>query len=80
MGKKKKKKKLAVLTGWPYYRGTLKIRELRAVMTNAPEIHRAFIVLFSLLNNRNVDIPYGNWKNFLKFSSSTWNSFKINIK
>ena len=27
-------KKLAVLTGWPYYRGRLKFHDLMAVMTN----------------------------------------------
>ena len=24
--------------------------------------------LFSLINNRNVDVAYSNWKNYLKFS------------
>ena len=27
-------KNLAILTGWPYYRGRVKFHELRAVMTN----------------------------------------------
>ena len=51
-------KKKAVLTGWPYYRGRLKFHDIRAVMTNTPYI--AFTVLFSLINNWNVDIAYGN--------------------
>ena len=47
-------KDLAVLTGWSYYRGRPKFHDLMAVVTNTPYI--AFTVLFSLTNNRNVDI------------------------
>ena len=43
---------------WPYYQGRLKFHDLRAVMTNTPYI--AFTVLFSLINNQNVDIAYSN--------------------
>ena len=57
-------KHLAVLTGWPYYRGRLKFHDLRAVMTNTPYI--AFTVLFPLINNSNVDIAYSNSKKLLK--------------
>ena len=28
-------------------------------------------LLFSLINNRNVDVAYGNWKNYVKSSFST---------
>ena len=57
-------KKLAVLTGWPYYQGRLKFHDLRVVMTNS--IHQeytiqiAFTVLFSLMNNWNLDVVYSN--------------------
>ena len=47
-----------VVTGWPYYQGRLKFNDLRSVMTNTPYI--TFTVLFSLINNRNVDIAYSN--------------------
>ena len=51
-------KDLAVSSGWSYYRGRLKFHDLMAVVTNTPYI--AFTVLFSLINNRNVDIAYSN--------------------
>ena len=51
-------KKLAVLTEWPYYQGKLKFHDLRAVITNTP--HIAFTVLFTVVNNGNVDIAYSN--------------------
>ena len=52
-------KKLAVLTGWPYFQGCLKFHDLRAVMTNTPYSAFAFFEqLFSLINNWNVDIAY----------------------
>ena len=47
-----------VVTGWPYYQGRLKFNDLRSIMTKTPYI--TFIVLFSLINNRNVDITYSN--------------------
>ena len=47
-----------VVTGWPYYQGRLKFNDLSSVMTNTPYI--TFTVLFSLINNRNVDITYSN--------------------
>ena len=72
-----KPKNLAVLTGWPYYWGRIKFHDLRAVMTNTLCI--AFAELFSLINNQNVDMEYSNWKNYLKFSFSAWNSFKIRL-
>ena len=42
----KGKKKLAVLTGWPYYRGRLEFHGLRAVLTNA--LYIAFALLEQL--------------------------------
>ena len=48
-------KNLAVLTGWPYYRGRLKFHDLRAVITNTLYSAFAFLEqLFSLINNQNV--------------------------
>ena len=47
-----------VVTGWPYYQGRLKFNDLRSIMTKTPYI--TFIVLFSLINNQNVDITYSN--------------------
>ena len=42
------------------------------IMTNTPYIAFAFLEqLLSLINNRNVDMAYSNWKNYLKFSFST---------
>ena len=66
-------KNLAVLTAWPYYRGRLKFHDLTAVMTNTPYIAVAFLEqLFSLINNRSVDIAYSNKKNYsLHFPFST---------
>ena len=62
-------KNLAVLTGWPYYRGRLKFHDLRAIMTNTPYSKFEFLEqLFSLINNRNVDISYSNRKKLLKIS------------
>ena len=58
-------KSLAVLTGWPYYRGRLKFHDLRASMTNTPYIAFAFLE-HSLINNRNVDTAYKNRKKLLK--------------
>ena len=80
-------KKLAVLTGWPYYRGRLKFLDLMAVMTNlTPYSAFAFLEqLFSrLLNNWNVDIAYRQIenkqkKNYLKFPFSTYNTFGYKI-
>ena len=52
-----------------------KFHDLRAVMTNT--LYREFLfleqqlLLFSLINNRNVDIAYNNRKNYLKFPFST---------
>ena len=49
-----------------------KFHDLRAVMTNT--LYREFVFLeqlFSLINNRNVDIAYNNRKNYLKFPFST---------
>ena len=52
---------LAVLTGWPYYRGRLKFHDSRAIMTNTLYIAFAFLEqMFSLINNQNVDIAYSN--------------------
>ena len=49
-------KKLAVLTGWPYYWGRVKVHDLRAVTTNTPYIAFPFLEqLFSLTNTRNVN-------------------------
>ena len=68
---------LAVLTGWPYYRGRLKFHDLRAVTTNILYIAFAFLEqLFSLINNQNVDIAYSNkllkkLRPYSKFSFST---------
>ena len=54
-------KHLAILTGWLYYQGRLKFRDLRAVMTNTPYITFAFLEqLFSLIKNLNVDTAYKN--------------------
>ena len=58
-------KNLAILTGWPYYRGRLKFHDLRAGMTNTPYIAFAFLE-HSLINNRNVDTAYKNRKKLLK--------------
>ena len=50
-------KSLAILTGWPYYRGRLEFHDLRALMTNTPYIAFAFLEqMLSLINNQNVDI------------------------
>ena len=49
--------------GWPYYRGRIKFHELRAEMTNTPYSTFAFLEqLFSIINNRDVDIAYRNLK------------------
>ena len=62
-------KNLAVLTGWPYYRGRLKFHYLRAIMSNTLYSKFAFLEqLFSLINNRNVDISYSNRRKLLKIS------------
>ena len=62
-------KNLAVLTGWPYYRGRLKFHDLRAIMSNTLYSKFAFLEqLFSLINNRNVDITYSNRRKLLKIS------------
>ena len=54
---------------WPYYRGRLKFHDLRAIMTNTPYSAFTFLEqLFSLINNRNVNIAYGNRKKLLKIS------------
>ena len=45
-------KNVALLTGWPYY--GVGFHDFAAIMTNTPYI--AFTELFSLMNNRNVDI------------------------
>ena len=34
---------LAILTGWSYYRGRLKLHDLRVVMTNTPYIAFTFL-------------------------------------
>ena len=56
-----------------------KFHDLRAVMTNTLYSEFVFLeqLLFSLINNRNVDIAYNNRKNDLKFPFSTYNTFKI---
>ena len=55
-----------------------KFHDLRAVMTNTLYSEFVFLEqLFSLINNRNVDIAYNNRKNDLKFPFSTYNTFKI---
>ena len=56
-------------TIWPYYQDWLKFHDLRAIMTNTPYI--AFTILFSLINNQNVDITYSIEKNYFNFSFST---------
>ena len=62
-------KNLAVLMGWPYYWGRLKFHDLRAVMSNTLYSKFAFLEqLFSLINNRNVDIAYSNRRKLLKIS------------
>ena len=61
---------------WLYYCGRLKSHDLRSVMANTPYTP-IFEQLFSLINIWNVNITYSNWKSYLKFSFSTWNSFKI---
>ena len=43
----------------PYYRGRLKFHDLWVIMTNTPYSTFAYLEqLFSLINNRNVDIAY----------------------
>ena len=56
-----------------------KFHDLRAVMTNTLYSEFVFLeqLLFSLINNRNVDVAYNNRKNDLKFPFSTYNTFKI---
>lgn len=61
---------MAVLTRQMYYGGSVKIHELRAVMTNATYIAFALGELFSLINNWNVDIAYSKCINYLKLSFS----------
>ena len=62
-------KNLAVLTGWHYYRGRLKFHDLRAIMSNTLYSKFAFLEqLYSLINNRNVDITYSNRRKLLKIS------------
>ena len=62
---------------WPYYRGRLKFYELRSEMTNTPYSTFAFLeqqlLLFSIINNWNVDIVYSieKKKKYLKFSFNT---------
>ena len=57
-----------------------KFHDLRAVMTNTLYSEFVFLEqLFSLINNRNVDIAYNNRKNYLKFPFSTENTFKIRL-
>jgi len=54
-------KNLAIVTGWPYYRGMVKFHDLSVLMKNTPYI--AFTLLeqlFSLINNQNVDLAYSN--------------------
>ena len=49
-----------------------KFHDLSAVMTNALYSEFVFLEqLFSLINNRNIDIAYNNWTNYLKFPFST---------
>ena len=48
-------------------------------MTNTPYIAFALVeLLFSLTNNRNVDIAYGRCINYLKLSFKRQNTFKNN--
>ena len=56
-----------------------KFHDLRAVITNTLYSEFVFLeqLLFSLINNRNVDVAYNNRKNDLKFPFSTYNTFKI---
>ena len=53
---------------WPYCWGRLKFHYLMAVITNTPYSVFAFLEqLFSLINNRDVDIAYSSLrKNYLK--------------
>ena len=49
-------KEMAVLVkGWPYYRGRVRFRDLRAVMTNTPYMTFVLVVQLVLfnINNRN---------------------------
>ena len=63
------KKNLSVLTGWPYYQGRLQFHDLRAIMSNTLYSKFTFLEqLFSLINNRNVDIVYSNRRKLLKIS------------
>ena len=48
-------KKLAVLTGWPYYQGRLKFHDLKVLRTNTLGIHRK-----QQMNNWNLDMVYSN--------------------
>ena len=52
-------KKLAVLTGWPYYQGMLKIHDLRVVMTNTPGIHRTNRIHCTVRFNEQLEFRYG---------------------
>ena len=71
---------MAVLTAQMYYRGSVKIHELRAAMTNATYIAFTLVALFSLINNWNVDIAYSKCINYLKLSfSKAQKPFKIRL-
>ena len=52
-------KKLAVLTGWPYYQGRLKFHDLRVVMKNTPGIHRTIRIHCTVLFNEQLEFRYG---------------------
>ena len=54
---------LTILTGWPYYRGRLKLQDLRAVMTNTLYIAFTFIAFF-------ISRKYPNPSSWMAF----WNS------
>ena len=47
--------------GWPHYHGRVKFHDFRAIMTYTRNtLHIAFTVMFSLINNQDVDIAYSD--------------------
>ena len=62
-------KKFGCINGVALLSGRLKFHDLRAVMSNTLYSKFAFLEqLFSLINNRNVDIAYSNRRKLLKIS------------
>ena len=51
-------KHLAILTGWPYYRGRLKVHDLRVVMTNTKAVHRIHISWTNVLIKKQTECKY----------------------